>query len=227
MLNFFIAGTEQVDSYVLSTDKFNSDDSVWLEYQMAKDLVSPRENDVINRIVAQMVPGRMAGILKVFPGMPLETVAEHLLRHPPIFIPGIHQMVYQDIVQTLGDDLPLASWFEERMTLRKKEKQYKLLWETAQFHIQEGEFESAQAPLEQLLGEVIAEGYYWICLDYIKVSMALGQNDRALTVAKRLQQMSPALPFAYRAEIEITNPGGDQLKEIISRARKYMPDFVN
>jgi spermidine synthase len=227
IINFLIAGTDQVSSYVSSTNNINNDDSVWLEYQMAKDLVSPREKNVIAKIIEKMIPGRMAEIKRSFPGLPIGFVAEHLLRNPPIFIPAVHQLIYEDATQTLGDEFPLSTWFSERATLEDKQAQYKMLWESSQANIRERNFASAQLQLEQLLDEVTLQGYYGIGIEYVRVSMSLGHNDKALRIAKRLQRMSPALPFAYRAEIELRNAGGDQLSEIVSRARQYIPDFVN
>ncbi|NNL95362.1 MAG: fused MFS/spermidine synthase [Xanthomonadales bacterium] len=225
MLNFFIAATRQVEGYIAGTELSNSDDSVWLEYQMARDLVSRRERSVIANIIGPMIAGRMAAIQEIFPGLPLKSTTEYLVKNPPIFIPEVHELILSDARQALGQAYPLQEWFEQRMTLEKKDAEIRQLWESAQQNVSAQNFILAQQQLEALLGEVIADGYFWIGIEYVRVSLALGHSDKALKIVERLQRMSPAQPLAYQAEIQIKNASGEALEQIISRARKFIPDF--
>lgn len=225
VLNFFIAGPEQVGRYVESTADLNSDDSVWLEYQMAKDLVSRREKAVIAQIIGDLLPGRTSAVLRAFPGAPIELTAEYLLRHPPIFLDEVHPYVFEDVVRSIDRDLPFGEWFRERETQDGTEQRYGLLWKSAQADFQNGDLASAQPKLEQLLDEVILSNYYQIGLEYIRVTAHLGQVEQALKTARRLQQMSPALPHAYQAEIQLRKAHGAELEDIVKRASTYNPDF--
>jgi spermidine synthase len=226
IINFFVAGTPQIDHFISSASDINDDDSVWLEYQMAKDLVSRREGDAIAKSIGSLVPGRMRGIIEMFPGIPLSAVVEYLLKNPFIFLPSVHPLIYQDVLATVDLNLPLKQWYDGRATLVTKEERYRHLWESALTDARNGELVAAQSKLEELLKEVILQGYYQIGLEYIRVSMRLQQPEKALKVATRLQRMSPAIPHAYTAEIQITDAEEKRLEAIIARARTYIPDFV-
>ncbi len=161
----------------------------------------------------------------MFPGIPLSAVVEYLLKNPFIFLPSVHPLIYQDVLATVDLNLPLKQWYDGRATLVTKEERYRHLWESALTDARNGELVAAQSKLEELLKEVILQGYYQIGLEYIRVSMRLQQPEKALKVATRLQRMSPAIPHAYTAEIQITDAEEKRLEAIIARARTYIPDF--
>ncbi|MAI78976.1 MAG: hypothetical protein CL917_08550 [Deltaproteobacteria bacterium] len=225
LLNLFMTGPDQVTRYSSSAKNQNNDNNVWLEYQMAKEVESPLGPEVLDVTMKSLAGNRMNEILKTFPGLPVESVAEHLVKFPPLQASIVHPLIYRDIQSAVPMDLPFEAWFQKRLTLERKQFTFARQWQAARRALRSNSLQRARSIYEKLLSDVLLPSYYQIGLEYIYTCRKMGDDDKALAFSQRLQSMSPALPDAYKEEITISGATGVSLDRIVQRARLFIPDF--
>jgi tetratricopeptide (TPR) repeat protein len=216
VLGLLMADTALVDAYIRTSDRVNTDDNAWLEHQMPIDRYSPETNDPIpNRMARSTASGRLRAIENAVPGIPLEALVEHVLRHPPTKSARVHEFLLRFVsqyVREVGEAalLPsLADWHETRNRPLKARREFVLLEREYDRALDSADTTAVETSLRKMAGfPQLTIFHEWMM---IRVEFLIGQRrlDEALDLLGQLRRRSPSRSAVYRLGAEVAEELGN------------------
>jgi spermidine synthase/tetratricopeptide (TPR) repeat protein len=82
LFNFFFAGTDQIEDFLGDIKTRNTDDNVWLEHRMSYAFFTSQSAGLNSLIVSSFADGRLAGLRKLVPDVPLEEAVRAMVWYP-------------------------------------------------------------------------------------------------------------------------------------------------